>query len=111
MRPALSATGLIVESGLSAAVPFQDCLIAIQDAEQHEDYGQVVETMIMESTFSFGPFASAFDAFRSAFGVFAFDGAADGVDFEVLAELLIEADSSVPAISTLWPTCAETLLS
>ena len=68
------------------------------------NYGHVVDTMLTESTFSFG-------AFASAFGALALDGDADGVDFELVAESLIEWDSSVPVMSTWWPTWLESLLS
>jgi hypothetical protein len=60
-----------------------------------EDYGHVVEIMTTESTFSFG----------------AFDVAVDDVELGLVAGPLIDAESSVPVISTLWPTWGEALLS
>jgi hypothetical protein len=44
MRPALSATGLIV--GFSVAVLFQNPSTRDSGAGQHDDYGQVAETMV-----------------------------------------------------------------
>jgi hypothetical protein len=44
MRPGLSATGLIV--GFSVAVLFQNPSTRDSGAGQHDDYGQVAETMV-----------------------------------------------------------------
>ena len=83
MRPALSVTGLIV-GGVSCGCYFRT--VCRDQVQGNTNYGQVVETMLTESTFSFGAFA--------------FGCPAAGAELELVAELLIEADSRVPVIST-----------